>query len=154
MSSLLISGAHILDPASGFDGEGHVGIRDGKIVQVGKTKPKFKYSDTLHAKGLWLIPGIVDLAARLREPGQTAKATIASEARAALASGITTVVLPPDTSPVIDTPGVVDRIRMKSEAAGLDVRMLGALTKGLSGEALAEMGALKQAGCVGVSNAH
>jgi dihydroorotase len=152
--SLLIANAHLLDPASGLDATGFLGIRDGKIAYASKTRPKEKYAETLDAQGLWLMPGIVDLAARFREPGQTTKATIASETRAAQAGGITGVLLPPDTSPVIDSPAVVDRIRGKALAAGgLDIHMLGALTKGLAGEALAEMSALKQAGCVGVSNA-
>lgn len=153
--SLLIKNARLLDPASGLDAMGHIGIRDGHIAHVGSTAPKTKYDQTLDARGLWLMPGIVDLAARFREPGQTVKATIASEIRAAQAGGVTTVVLPPDTHPVIDTPAVVDRIQSKARAAGgLDVRVLGALTKGLAGEALAEMSSLKQAGCVGVGNAH
>ena len=152
---LLIEGARVLDPASGFDAAGFVGIRDGRIVYVGKSRPKFKYAETLNARGNWLIPGIVDLAARFREPGQTAKATIVSEIRAAQAGGITTAVLPPDTLPAIDSPAVVDRIQGKARAAGgLDLRMIGALTKNLGGEALAEMSALRQAGCVGVGNAH
>lgn len=154
MNSLLIANARLLDPSSSLDATGFLGIRDGKIAYVGKTLPKDKYDQKLDAKGLWLMPGLVDLAARFREPGQTTKATIASESRAAQAGGITAVVLPPDTSPVIDSPAVVDRIRGKALAAGgLDIHMLGALTKGLSGEALAEMSSLKQAGCVGVSNA-
>jgi dihydroorotase len=154
MSSLLIANARVLDPASGFDGPGFVGIRDGKIVSLSKTAPKQKFAKTLDAKGLWLMPGIVDLAARFREPGQSAKASIRSETLAAQAAGITTVVIPPDTSPVVDTPAVVDRIHSKAAAAGgLDIHVLGALTKGLGGEALAEMSALKQAGCVGVGNA-
>lgn len=152
--SLLIANARVLDPASGFDGPGFVGIRDGRISGLHKSAPKEKFSQTLDAKGLWLIPGIVDLAARFREPGQTSKASIRSEARAAQAAGITSVVLPPDTHPVIDTPAVVDRIHAKAaDAGGIDIRVLGALTKGLGGEALAEMSALKQAGCVGVGNA-
>jgi dihydroorotase len=154
MSSLLIANARVLDPASGFDGPGFVGIRNGKITGVSKTVPKEKYTRTLDAKKLWLMPGIVDLAARFREPGQTSKGSIRSESRAAQAGGITSVVLPPDTTPVVDTPAVVDRIHSKAAAAGgLDIRVLGALTKGLGGEALAEMSALKQAGCVGVGNA-
>ena len=154
MNSLLIANARLLDAASGLDGTGFLGIRDGRISHAGKTRPREKYARTLDAKGLWLIPGIVDLAARFREPGQTTKATIASESLAAQAGGITAVVLPPDTSPAIDSPAVVDRIRGKAKAAGgLDVHMLGALTKNLAGEALAEMSSLKQAGCVGVSNA-
>lgn len=154
MSSLLIANARVLDPASGFDGPGYVGIRDGKITGVSKTAPKEKFGKVLDAKNLWLMPGIIDLAARFREPGQTTKATIASETRAAQAAGITGIVLPPDTSPVVDSPTVVDRIRGKAQAAGgLDIHVLGALTKNLAGEALAEMSALKQAGCIGVSNA-
>ena len=154
MNSLLIANARLLDPASGLDASGFLGISDGKIAYVGKNRPKDKYAKTLDAKGLWLIPGVVDLAARFREPGQTTKATIASESRAAQAGGITAVVLPPDTSPAIDSPAVVDRIRGKALAAsGLDIHVLGALTKNLAGEALSEMSALKQAGCVGVSNA-
>ena len=153
--SLLIEGARILDPGSGLDAIGYVGVRDSRVVYAGKTRPRFKYAETLNARGLWLIPGIVDLAARFREPGQTAKATIASEIRAAQAGGITTVVVPPDTTPAIDSPAVVDRIRSKALAAGgLDLRVIGALTRGLGGEALAEMSALRQAGCVGVGNAH
>lgn len=155
MSSLLIANARVLDPASGFDGTGFVGVRDGRIDHLGKTRPKGKYAKTLEAKGQWIMPGLVDLAARFREPGQTAKATIASEIRAAQAGGITTAVLPPDTRPIIDTPAVVDRIQAKARAAGgLDLRVIGALTQGLGGEALAEMSALRQAGCVGVGNAH
>lgn len=154
MSTLLIANARVLDPASGFDAIGCVGIRDGKIAHVGKSAPKEKYAQTFDAKGLWLTPGLVDLAARFREPGQTAKASIRSETLAAQAAGITTIVIPPDTHPVVDTPAVVDRIHAKAQAAGgLDIRVLGALTKGLGGEALAEMSALKQAGCVGVGNA-
>jgi dihydroorotase len=154
VNSLLIANARLLDPASGLDASGFLGIRDGKIAYVGKTRPKDSYGKTLDAKGQWLMPGLVDLAARFREPGQTTKATIASESRAAQAGGITAVVLPPDTSPVIDSPAVVDRIRGKALAAGgLDIHVLGALTKGLAGEALAEMSSLRQAGCVGVSNA-
>jgi len=142
------------DPAKGYDGKGHVGIRDGVIVHAGRNKPAAKFDQVLAAKGLWLMPGIVDLAARLREPGASHKATFCSEFAAALAAGITTVVLPPDTQPVVDTPAVVDRIRGTAAQAGsLRVCVLGALTQGLNGEALASMSALKKAGCVGISNA-
>lgn len=152
--SLLIRHARLLDPASGLDALGSLGIRDGRIVHCGAEAPSEKFSEILDASGHWLMPGIVDLCARFREPGATHKATIASEAAAALSAGITTVVLPPDTAPVIDTPSVVDRIQAKARAAGsLDVRVLGALTLGLNGEALAGMSALKDAGCAGVSNA-
>jgi dihydroorotase len=152
--NLLIANARLLDPASGLDATGFVGIRDGRIDHAGRARPKAAYAENLDARGHWLMPGIVDLCARFREPGATHKADIASESRAALAAGVTTVALPPDTQPVVDTPAVVDRIHGKARAAGpLDVQILGALTRGLAGEALSEMSALKQAGCAGVSNA-
>lgn len=155
MSSLLIRGARVLDPASGFDGIAEVGIRDGLIDHLGSGAPAGAYEETLDAAGLWLLPGLLDLAARCREPGQTHKANFRSEIPAALAAGITGIVLPPDTSPAIDSPAIVNRIQRGAAAAGpLNVHVLGALTKGLAGEALSEMGALKQAGCVGLGNAY
>lgn len=153
MNSLLISGARILDPASGFDGEGWLGIRDGRVIHLGTTAPMEAYAETLDARGLWLIPGLLDLAARLREPGHSHKASFRSEIPAALSAGITGIVLPPDTSPAIDSPAIVTRIQRSMKAAGpLRAHLLGALTQGLAGEALSEMSALKQAGCVGVGN--
>ena len=153
--SLLIRGARVLDPASGLDGIAEVGIRDGLIDHLGNGAPAGAYEETLDAAGLWLMPGLLDLAARFREPGQSHKASFRTEIPAAFASGITGIVLPPDTSPAIDSPAIVNRIHRSAHAAGpLNVHVLGALTKGLAGEALSEMGALKQAGCVGLGNAH
>lgn len=152
--SLLITHARVLDPASDFDATGFVAVREGRIESVGAQRPAGQFDEVLDAKGLWLMPGVVDLAARFREPGDTHKATFASETRAAQASGITAVTLPPDTHPPIATPAMVDRIRgIAAKVGGLDVYTLGALTANLEGESLAEMSALKQAGCVGVSNA-
>lgn len=152
--SLLFANARVLDPAGGFDGTGHVAVREGRIESVGATPPAGDFDETIDARGRWLMPGIVDLAARFREPGASHKATFASETRAALASGITAVTIPPDTHPPIASPAMVDRIRGIAQRAGaLDVYLLGALTQDLGGESLAEMSALKQAGCVGVSNA-
>lgn len=153
--SLLIRGARVLDPASGLDGIAEVGIRDGLIDHLGNGAPVGAYEETLDAAGLWLMPGLLDLAARFREPGQSYKASFRSEVPAAFASGITGIVLPPDTSPAIDSPAIVNRIHRSASAAGpLNVHVLGALTKGLAGEALSEMGSLKQAGCVGLGNAY
>jgi len=153
--SLLIAEARLLDPASKLDATGFVAVRDGTIAHVGRKPPKGKFDRTLQAGGLWLMPGIVDLCARLREPGAAHKATIKTEAPAAQAGGITTLCMPPDTRPVIDTPSVVDRIhtRLARAGSGLDVRVLGALTQNLAGEALPDMAALAAAGVVGVSNA-
>ena len=152
--SLLFANARILDPASRFDAEGHLAIRDGRIESVGTERPTGDFDESLDARGLWLMPGIVDLAARFREPGESHKATFASETRAAQAAGITAVTIPPDTQPPIASPAVVDRLRgIAGRVGGLDVHLIGALTQDLAGESLAEMSALRQAGCVGVGNA-
>lgn len=154
-ASLLIRNARLLDAASGRDEQADLGIRDGCIAAIGTDAAAGSYEQTLDASGLWLLPGLVDLAARFREPGQTHKANFASETAAAQAAGITTVVLPPDTQPVVDTPAMLLRVqRIAQNTGGLDVRVLGALTKGLGGEALAELSALKNAGAVGVSQAY
>jgi dihydroorotase len=137
-----------------MDSRGFVAIENGFIQHAGPKAPKGRFGATLEADGLWLMPGIVDLCARLREPGAAHKATIRSETPAAQAGGITTLCIPPDTRPVIDTPSVVDRIETRvARAGGLDVRVLGALTQGLAGDALPDMAALAAAGVVGVSNA-
>lgn len=152
--SLLFEGARVLDPASGFDGAAFVAVRNGLIEAVSATRPAGTFDQTIDARGQWLMPGIVDVAARFREPGASHKATFASETRAAQSAGITAVTIPPDTKPPIANPAVVDRIRgIADRAGGLDVYLLGALTQDLAGESLAEMSALRQAGCVGVSNA-
>lgn len=152
--SLLIGNARILDPASGFDGSGWLAVREGRIESCGSERPDGTFAETVDAGGQWLIPGLIDLSVRLREPGQSQKATIASESRAALASGITSLVLPPDTRPVIDAPAVVDWLRTRvGELGDFEMLPLGALTRGLEGNALAEMGALARAGCIGVSQA-
>jgi dihydroorotase len=152
--SRLLAGGRVLDPASGFDGDGFVAVRGGLIESVGASKPGGSFDEVLDVRGQWVMPGVVDLAARFREPGGSHKATFASETRAAQSAGITAVTIPPDTQPPIATPAMVDRIRgIAGRVGGLDVYMLGALTQNLAGESLAEMSALKQAGCVGVSNA-
>jgi len=153
MTSVLIKNARLLDPTANSDTVGCLGFRKGRIDYRGTRAPKAAYDEVIEAKGLWLMPGVIDLCARMREPGQTQKATMRSEATAALAAGITAVCLPPDTRPVIDNTAVVNRVnRIAKAAAGTYVYMLGALTKGLEGQALSEMSALKQAGCVGVGN--
>lgn len=152
--SLLIAGARLLDPSDGYDGEIYLGIRNGRVDYRAPTPPSEPYARSVEARGLWLLPGLVDLSARLREPGATHKASIRTETAAAAAAGVTTLCLPPDTRPIIDQPSVLDRIRgiVQTRGVGVQVRVLGALTQGLQGEVLAEMGALRDAGCVGVSN--
>jgi len=148
-----ILGGRIIDPANGIDQVSDLHIAAGKVVAVGELPEGFDPGQTIHARGQIVCPGLVDLRARLREPGQENKATIASETRAAAKAGITTLVCPPDTDPVTDTPAVVDLIRHRAAQAGFArVLSLGALTQGLAGKQLAEMGVLKAAGCVGMSN--
>jgi dihydroorotase len=151
---LLIRGARVLDPASAHDAVGDVLLRDGAVAAIGRSIEAAAGVTVIDARGQWLLPGLVDLCARFREPGQTHKATFASETRAAQAAGVTEVLIPPDTLPAIDTPAMLIRLqRIAQQIGGLDVRILGALTKGLGGDALAELSALKGAGAVGASNA-
>jgi dihydroorotase len=153
LSRLLITGGHLLDPATSLNRKGDLYIADGVIVSIDNAPDGFKADQTIDADGLTVIPGLVDLCARLREPGLEYKATIKSETIAAAAAGITTLCCPPDTDPVIDEPAVVELINHKTvSAAHSNVLMLGALTTGLEGSLLSEMQALQIAGCVGVSN--
>jgi dihydroorotase len=149
-----ISGGRLIDPGNRIDGLLDLYIVDGRIAAIGAAPDGFSEDIELAAGGLVVIPGLIDLCARLREPGQEHKASIDSECRAAAAGGITTLCCPPDTDPVIDTPAVVELIRHRTQQVGAArVVTLGALTRGLRGERLSEMAALQQAGCVGVSNA-
>jgi dihydroorotase len=148
-----IRGGHVIDPGSEVDTVMDVYIDRGRIAALGEPPDGFTADRTLEAAGRLVCPGLVDLAARLRQPGHEHKATINSETRAAAAAGITTLCCPPDTEPVIDTPAVAELIHQTAEHGGkARVLPIGALTQGLEGEALSEMAALKQAGCVAVSN--
>ncbi len=152
--SLLIRDARLLDPAADFDGVASLGIRDGLVDYQGDSPESSRYEQIIDGRGLWLMPAAIDLAVRFREPGASHKADFASETRAAQAGGIGCVLLAPDTRPVVDSPAVVDRIRaMAAAVGGLDIRVLGALTQGLQGEALAPMSALRRAGCAGFGQA-
>jgi dihydroorotase len=149
-----ISGGRVIDPASGVDSIQDMYVAAGRIVSMGQAPDGFTSDREIDASGQVVCPGLIDLCARLREPGQEHKATIASESLAAASGGVTTLCCPPDTHPVIDTPAVTEFIRLRAEAAGkARIVTLGALTQGLGGEQLSEMAALRKAGCVGVSNA-
>jgi dihydroorotase len=152
--SIRISGGRLIDPGNRIDALLDVYVAGGRVVAVGHPPDGFSTDIELDASGLYVIPGLIDLNTRLREPGEEFKATIDSECRAAAAGGITTLCCPPDTDPVIDTPAVIELIRHRAQQAGsARVVSLGALTRGLGGEHLSEMSALQRAGCVGVSNA-
>lgn len=150
-----ISNGLVIDPANTIMAKNDIYISEGRIAAIGNQPDGFTIDQTIDASGCHVIPGIVDLRARLREPGLENKGTIASETRAAAASGITTLCIPPDTTPVIDTTAVVELIHQRTSEAGYaNVVTLAALTAGLKGEQLSEMAMLKKQGnCVGVSNA-
>lgn len=155
MKNILIKNGHLIDPANNIEGTADIHIINGKIAAVEEANSLQADAGTqvIDATNLNVIPGLVDCCARLREPGQEHKSTIHSETIAATKAGITTLCCPPDTDPVIDEPAVVEFINQKtSQTAHSRVVTLGALTAGLRGELLSEMHALKQAGCVGLSN--
>jgi dihydroorotase len=150
---MLIRSGHVVDPANRVNKVCDLYIKDGLIAGVGDQPPGFSADQEIDATGKYIFPGIVDLCARLREPGQEHKATIDSETRAAASGGITTMVCPPDTFPIIDTPAMAHMIQNRADESGFArVRPLGALTLGLKGEQLTDMAMLMDAGCVGVSN--
>jgi dihydroorotase len=154
LTTLSIINGRLLDPASAIDGVADLHIADGKIVAIGAPPAGFAAQQLVDAQGKCVIPGIIDLNARLREPGQEQKGTIISETTAAARGGITTVICPPDTEPVIDTPAVAELIRRRAkQSAHARVLSVGALTMGLAGRQLTEMAALRESGCVAVSNA-
>ena len=148
---LEITGAHVIDPSTGRDKAGSIFVADGKIAALDKAPDGFKAEETIDAKGLMAAPGLVDLSARLREPGFEYKATLESEMRAAAAGGVTTLACPPDTDPPLDEPGLVEMLTRRAAGLGSRVHPLGALTVGLKGERLAEMALLADAGCKGFS---
>ncbi len=146
-ASLAILNARVLDPASGRDQIANVYIADGRIAAIGAAPDGFAAQRVIDARGLAVAPGLVDLCARMREPGS--EGALRGEMRAALAGGVTGVVCPPDTDPPLDEPGLVRMLRQRSrEAAGARLYPLGALTAGLAGQSLAEMHTLAQVGCV------
>jgi dihydroorotase len=152
---LSIQNGRVLDPSQGLDAVLDVFIAAGRIVGLGSPPEGFTANRTIDARGLLVIPGLVDLAARLREPGLEYKATLESEMRAAMAGGVTSLVCPPDTDPVLDEPGLVQMLKHRARSLSqAHVYPLGALTLGLKGETLTEMAELTEAGCIGFSQAN
>ncbi len=145
---------HLVDPANRINQIADIFISKNKVVAIGRAPKGFKATEEIDAKGMFVFPGLVDLRTRLREPGEEHKATIYSETRAAASGGITTMVCPPDTFPIIDTPAMAHMVQNRAADAGYaEVFPLGALTAGLKGEQLTDMAMMLDAGCVGVSNA-
>jgi dihydroorotase len=138
-----------------IDSKLDVFIAAGKIVAVGHSPEGFIANQVIDADNMVVCPGLVDLSARLREPGDEYKARLVSELQAAVAGGVTSLACPPDTDPVLDEPGLVEMLKHRAKQQGLaHVYPLGALTRQLEGKALSEMSELTAAGCVGFSQAN
>ena len=150
----LIKGGRVIDPATGYDEKADVALVDTVVIAIKNVATDFVPDATIDATGCIVMPGLVDLAVRLREPGHEHEGMLASEMAAAVAGGVTSVVCPPDTEPVLDEAGLVEMLRHRAERLQL-ARLfpLGALTRNLEGEVLTEMLHLTQAGCIGFSQA-
>ncbi len=151
---ILIQNGRVIDPASGFDQTCDLALAAGRIIAIGRTATDFVPHRTIDASGCLVLPGLVDLAARLREPGHEHEGMLESEMAAAVAGGVTSLVCPPDTDPVLDEPGLVEMLKFRAEKLH-QARLfpLGALTRGLAGEVLTEMAELTESGCVGFGQA-
>lgn len=149
MRDLLITNARLLDPATGLDAPGALLVRDGAIADLGTGLTAPEGAETLDAAGACLAPGLVDLRANLGEPGHEHRETITSAAAAAVAGGITTLCVLPDTDPTLDDPALLAFVIRRGEATGaVTLLPYGAATAGCAGKELAEFGLLREAGAV------
>jgi dihydroorotase len=154
MRTLEIRNGRVIDPGSGIDRTASLYIADGAIAAIGEAPSGWRAARTIDASGRVVAPGLVDLAARLREPGLEHKATLESELEAAVAGGVTSLACPPDTDPPLDEPGLVEMLKHRARLINqAHVYPIGALTIGLAGDTLTEMGELAEAGCVAFSHA-
>ncbi|WP_127471132.1 dihydroorotase [Thiomicrorhabdus aquaedulcis] len=153
---LVIKNGRIIDPSQNLDKITHLYVSRGRIAGIGENPPEgFSADQEVDATGKWVLPGLVDLQARLGEPGSQYVGDIASETLAAVAGGITSICFPPDTSPVNDSQAVTELIQRRArQAATAFVMPIGALTQELKGERLSAIYSLKQAGCVALSQAN
>ena len=151
---IVIKGGRLLDPVSGTDQIGDLYIAAGRIVGLGQEPDGFESARQIEASGKWVIPGLVDLSVRLREPGFEHRATLESEMQAALAGGVTSLVLPPDTDPALDEPGLVEMLKHRArQLHQANLYPLGAMTNRLEGKIITEMAELTEAGCIAFSQA-
>lgn len=145
----------IIDPSQELDVIGTLIVEDGQVIDLGEDIEVGDYDELYDCEGLWITPGLVDLHAHLREPGEDRRETIKTGTQAAAAGGFTTICCMPNTTPPLDTPSLVDFIMDKAaspEAGGTFVQPIGALTKGQEGRELADLAALKKAGVAAVSD--
>lgn len=155
---LVLKNARVIDPARGLDADGSVIIADGTILAAG---PEAQNQGTpygaeiIDCDGAIVAPGLIDMCVSVGEPGHEHRETQASASEAAAAGGITTIVTMPETDPVIDDPALVDFIlRRARDTAVVNVRPMAALTKGLAGQDMTEIGLLQEAGAVAFTNGH
>ena len=152
---ILIKNGRLVDPASGPRRDRRRGHRRRPHRRARQGQRRLpRRTARIDASGLVVAPGLVDLAARLREPGHEHEGMLESEMAAAVAGGVTSLVCPPDTDPLLDEPGLVEMLKFRARNLNLaHLYPLGALTRGLEGEVLTEMAELTEAGCVGFSQA-
>lgn len=151
---ILIKNGRVIDPARNYDEIGDIALAAGRVIGIRQIPDGFAPNRVIDASGCIAAPGLVDLAVRLREPGHEHEGMLESEMAAAVAGGVTSLVCPPDTDPVLDEPGLVDMLKFRAEKLHqARVFPLGALTRGLAGEILTEMAELTESGCVGFSQA-
>jgi len=150
MSTISIVNARIIDPATGYDEAGNILIEDGRISAFGPNVEA--RGDIIDAEGHICAPGLIDMRVSTGEPGRENRETILTAAKAAAAGGVTSIVIMPETDPVIDDMSLVDFITRRAEEAPVNVYAAGALTKGLDGQTLTEIGLMTEAGAVMFSN--
>jgi dihydroorotase len=149
-----IKNGRLIDPSNGIDAVQDLFIAAGKVLAIGQAPQDFHANRVIDATGLVVCPGLIDLSARLREPGFEYKATLESEMHAAVAGGVTSLVCPPDTDPPLDEPGLVEMLKYRAKSLNqARVFPLGALTQKLQGAQLTEMAELHDAGCIAFSHA-
>lgn len=151
--NLLIKGGRVIDPSQNLDAVMDLLVENGFVKELGTSLAAPAGTETVDAAGKYVVPGLVDMHVHLRDPGLEYKEDIVSGTRAGVAGGFTSLVCMPNTKPVIDNKAVAGYIINKAKSAGLcNVFPVGAITCGSSGERLAEMGELKESGCVAVSD--
>lgn len=153
--SLLVKNARLVDPTQTWDGPASILVVDGRVEAVGEflADPRVEGADVVDAKGMLLIPGLVDLHVHFREPGQTAKECIETGCRAAVAGGFTAVCAMANTKPVNDSIAITEMMLTRARKAGLcRYYPLGTVTKGAAGEELTDFGTLKASGCIAFSD--
>ena len=153
--SLHIKNGLVVDATTSTTHMADLFLADGKIAGIGSAPEGFEAEHTIDAAESWIMPGLIDCQARLRDPGEPEKANIESETEAAIKNGITTLCIPPDTQPPIDNSATVELIHHRNEMFGHQARIypIGAMTRGLGGEQLSNMASLRDNGCIAFSNA-